>query len=366
MKVAGDSRRPHPRNTSVTDPRAAAAAPSEGVLRHDRRRGVPPSGADELRRENATRARGASAPRRQARREPGRPSTPARDTAGGPGPSSRAPWAAGLLTPLTSIKGSTATGLDGTAGLDAGGMLQLFRIHRRSGRPHADLIGGGLEARGSGIGTGSGGEGEGSRLPPRGARPTSTARTATAATSRRRGGRARFFAPPERPPRPRRARAGPYVCRRTSTPRSPRRLGARAAPLARPSRSPRPRPRRPPRQRGLQPTRNRRQVRSSCWGPVGATHTHTGLKATRTSPDVEPDATAGQAGAAARHPGRRRPREPVPPARGPIASSRAADAQARHLHSSRSTVSHLHGRCIRTSSPATPPYELRVQSECHA
>ena len=337
MKVAGDSRRPHPRNTSVTDPRAAAAAPSEGVLRHDRRRGVPPSGADELRRENATRARGASAPRRQARREPGRRRRPPATRRAG------ADRARGRRGPPVAHPADLHQGLDGDGagrhgrprrGRDAAALPH----HRRSGRPHADLIGGGLEARGSGIGTGRGGEGEGSRLaaPASRARPTSTARAATAATSRRRGGRARFFAPPERPPRPRRPRAGPYVCRPTSTPRSPRRLGARAAPLARPSRSPRPRPRRP-RDRGLQPTRNRRQVSSSCWGPVGATHTHTGLKATRTSPDVEPDATAGQAGAAARHPGRRRPREPVPPARGPIASSRAADAQARHLHSSRST-----------------------------
>ena len=182
----------------------------------------------------------------------------------------------------------------------------------------ADLIGGGLEARGSGIGTGSGGEGEGSRLPPRG-----PGRRRPRERRRRRPRDGGAAAPgSSRPRNARLGRGGPERVRMSAGRHRRRARRAAWAPEPRRWRGRRghlgPRPRRP-RDRGLQPTRNRRQVSSSCWGPVGATHTQTGLKATRTSPDVEPDATAGQAGAAARHPGRRRPREPVPPARGPIA-----------------------------------------------
>ena len=69
-----------------------------------------------------------------------------------------------LLIPLTSIKGSTATALDAAADLDAGGMMQLFRIIDERAEHMADLIGGGAEARGSGAGTGGGEEGDGPRL----------------------------------------------------------------------------------------------------------------------------------------------------------------------------------------------------------
>ena len=70
-----------------------------------------------------------------------------------------------LLIPLTSIKGSTATALDAAADLDAGGMLQLFRIIDERAEHMADLIGGGAEAGGSRIGTASTAE-DGGRASP--------------------------------------------------------------------------------------------------------------------------------------------------------------------------------------------------------
>ncbi len=85
-----------------------------------------------------------------------------------------------LLTPLTSIKGSTTTALDAPATLDRGGMLQLLRIIDEQADRMADVIDGGLaahaiEAGSGGIGdrleayaieAGSGGIGEGSRSRP--------------------------------------------------------------------------------------------------------------------------------------------------------------------------------------------------------
>ena len=152
--------------TSVTGTRASAAAPVEGVLRRDRGRGVPPGGADELRRENEALQRRAARLGAAVRRiGASLDAVGARAPRGG---RSRAELLAAvgrqLLIPLTSIKGSTATALDAPADLDAGGMQQLFRIIDEQADYMADLIGGGPEARGSGIGTGSGGEDEGSRL----------------------------------------------------------------------------------------------------------------------------------------------------------------------------------------------------------
>ena len=124
-----------------------------------------PGGADELRRENEALRRLAARLSAAARR------LGASLDAGGPrarrdgrsrtellGDASRR-----LLTPLTSIKGSTATALDAPADLDAGGMLQLFRIIDEQADHMADLIGDGVEARGSRAGTASGREDEGSR-----------------------------------------------------------------------------------------------------------------------------------------------------------------------------------------------------------
>ena len=127
--------------------------------------GAPPGGADELRRENEALRRLAARLSAAARR------LGASLDLGGPrarrdgrsrtellGDASRR-----LLTPLTSIKGSTATALDAPADLDAGGMLQLFRIIDEQADHMADLIGDGVEARGSRAGTASGREDEGSR-----------------------------------------------------------------------------------------------------------------------------------------------------------------------------------------------------------
>ena len=62
-----------------------------------------------------------------------------------------------LLTPLTSIKGSTTTALDAPATLDPGGMLQLLRIIDEQADRMADVIDGRLaahsiEAESGGIG----------------------------------------------------------------------------------------------------------------------------------------------------------------------------------------------------------------------
>ena len=108
---------------------------------------------------------------------------------------------------------------------------------------------------------------------------------------RPRGRRFGSSSPPERPPRPRRCRAGPEVCRPTSA-SSPRSSAARPAPPAsRPSRSPRPRPPAASRRRP-QPARNRRRPRR---------------RARCTTDQARPSARR----AAGRHPGRHRPREPV-------------------------------------------------------
>ena len=123
----------------MTDTRAAAVAPSDRV-RLARRQGAPPGGTDAPRRELGA-LRGADALRREnerLRRHAARLRAAVRrigaslDAAGARARRdgrSRAELldAAGrrLLTPLTSIKGSTATALDAPATLDRGGMLQL-------------------------------------------------------------------------------------------------------------------------------------------------------------------------------------------------------------------------------------------------
>ena len=148
----------------------AAPPPCDRVPSRARRRDAPPGGADALRRENealrrhaarlsaAVRRIGASLDAAGARaRRDGR---------------SRAELLAAasrqLLTPVTSIKGSTAAALDATAALDRGGMLQLFRIIDEQAGRMGDLIGGLPEARGGRIGAGSGKMGEGSRPGPAG------------------------------------------------------------------------------------------------------------------------------------------------------------------------------------------------------
>ena len=156
--------------TSASGTRAGAAAPAEGVPRRDRREGVPPDVADELWRENlalrhraarlgaAVRRIGASLDAADARaRRGGRSRTELPDDVGRQ-----------LLVPLTSIKGSTATALEAPADLDAGAMLQLFRIIDEQADHMADLLGRGLAGRGSGAGTAS--------VPP--ATPTASVRAA--------------------------------------------------------------------------------------------------------------------------------------------------------------------------------------------
>ncbi len=149
----------------MTDTRATVAAPSDRVPRPVRERGASPVGADELRRENEALRRRVARLGAAVRRIGA--SLDAADARARRGGRSRIELAGAvgrqLLAPLTSIKGSTATALDAPADLDAGAMLQLFRIIDERADHMADLIGGGPEARGSGIGTGSGGEEEGSR-----------------------------------------------------------------------------------------------------------------------------------------------------------------------------------------------------------
>ena len=149
----------------MTDTRAAAAAPSDRVPCRVRRRGAPPSGADELRRENEALRRLAARLSAAVRR------IDARLNAVAPR-ARRDGWSRAelldassreLLTLLTSIKGLTATALAPPAALDPGGMLQLFRIIDEQADHIGELIGGRPETRGSRIGTGSGGEGEGPR-----------------------------------------------------------------------------------------------------------------------------------------------------------------------------------------------------------
>ena len=135
-----------------------AASQCDRLPSRPRRRGAPPGGADELQSENEA-----------LRRRAARLSTAVRRIAtsldAAAARSERGPAAAGrrLLTPLTSIKGSTAAALDPPAALDPGRMLQLFRIIDEQAGHMGDLIGGQLEARESRAGTGSGTTGEGSR-----------------------------------------------------------------------------------------------------------------------------------------------------------------------------------------------------------
>ena len=159
----------------MTDTRAAAVAPSDRV-RLARRQGAPPGGTDAPRRELGA-LRGADALRREnerLRRHAARLRAAVRrigaslDAAGARARRdgrSRAELldAAGrrLLTPLTSIKGSTATALDAPATLDRGGMLQLLHIIDEQADRMGDLVGGRVEAHA--IEAGSGGVGEGSR-----------------------------------------------------------------------------------------------------------------------------------------------------------------------------------------------------------
>ena len=132
-----------------------AASPCDRLPSRARRRGAPPGGADEARRENEV-----------LRRRAARLSTAVRrigaslDDAAARDGRARAELLAvagrRLLTPLTSIKGSTAAALDTPAALDPGRMLQLFRIIDEQAGHMADLIGGLPEARESRTGTGSG------------------------------------------------------------------------------------------------------------------------------------------------------------------------------------------------------------------
>ena len=188
----------------MNDTRAATPAPSDRVPARARRRAVPPDVADELWRENETLRRraarlgaavrriGANLDATDARaRRGGRSRTELLDAVGRQ-----------LLIPLTSIKGSTATALEAPANLDAGAMLQLFRIIDEHADHMADLIGGGPEARGSRAGTASGREGEGS--PPGLAGPAAHDHASGGADDVAAGGPA---APPVRYGRRRRTRA---------------------------------------------------------------------------------------------------------------------------------------------------------------
>ena len=159
----------------MTDTRAAAVAPSDRVRRLTRRQGAPPGDADPPRRENEA-PRGDDALRREneaLRRQAARLGAAVRrigaslDDAARVGRDARSraellgPAGRRLLTPLTSIKGSTATVLDAPVALDAGGMLQLVRIIDEQADRMVDVIDGGLEAHA--FAAGSGGEGGGSR-----------------------------------------------------------------------------------------------------------------------------------------------------------------------------------------------------------
>ena len=157
----------------MKDTRAVAVAPFNRVRRLTRRQGAPPGGADPPRRENEA-LRGADALRREnetLRRHAARLSAAVRrigaslDAAGARArrdERSQAelldPVGRRLLTPLTSIKGSTATALDAPAALDRSGMLQLVRIIDEQADRMGDLVGGRLEAHA--IGAGSGGTGD--------------------------------------------------------------------------------------------------------------------------------------------------------------------------------------------------------------
>ena len=157
----------------MTDTRAAAGAPVDRGRRLARRQGAPRGGADAPRRENEA-LRGHDALRREneaLRRRAARLSAAVRRIgasldAGGArarrdgGSRAELLGAAGrrLLTPLTSIKGSTATALEAPAALDRSGMLQLVRIIDEQADRMADLAGGGPEAHA--IGAANGGIGE--------------------------------------------------------------------------------------------------------------------------------------------------------------------------------------------------------------
>ncbi len=146
----------------MTDTRAAPP-PRDRVPPPARRRDAPPGGADGPRRENEALRRRAARLDAAVRRIGA-----SLDAAGARGHGrSRAehPVAASrrLLTPWTSIKGSTAAALDAPAALDRGGMLQLFRIIDEQAGRLGDLIGGLPEARGGSMGAGSGKTGGGPR-----------------------------------------------------------------------------------------------------------------------------------------------------------------------------------------------------------
>ena len=133
------------------------------------RRGAPRSGADEPRRENEALRRRAARLSAVVRRIGASLHAAAAHRDGRSQAELLAAASRQLLTPLTSIKGSTSAALDAPATFDPGGMLQLLRIIDEQAGRMGDLIGGLPEARGSRQGTGSGKMGEGSR--PGSARP---------------------------------------------------------------------------------------------------------------------------------------------------------------------------------------------------
>ena len=169
MRVAVEFQLPNayrrPGISEMTDTRAAPP-PRDRVPPPTRRRDAPPDAADGPRRENDALRRRAARLSAAVRRIGASLDAAA---ARGDGRSRAELLAAAsrrLLTPLTSIKGSTAAALDATAALDRGGMLQLFRIIDEQAGRMGDLVGGLPEARGGRIGTGSGTTDEG---PPPGA-----------------------------------------------------------------------------------------------------------------------------------------------------------------------------------------------------
>ena len=156
----------------MTDTRAAAVVSSDRVRRLTRRQGAPPGGADLPRRESEA-LRGADALRREneaLRRHAARLRATVRRIGASLDAAARArrdrwsqaellgPAGRRLLTPLTSIKGSTTTALDAPATVDRGGMLQLLRIIDEQADRMADVIDGRLAAHA--IEAGSGGNGD--------------------------------------------------------------------------------------------------------------------------------------------------------------------------------------------------------------
>ena len=140
-----------------------AASQCDRLPSRPRRRGAPPRGADELQSENEALRRRAARLRAAVRRIGASLEAAGARASRDGGSRSELLGAAGrrLLTPLTSIKGSTATALDAPDALDRSGLLQLLRIIDEQADRMADLIGGRLEAHA--IGAGSGGEDKHSR-----------------------------------------------------------------------------------------------------------------------------------------------------------------------------------------------------------